>query len=142
MMFTKRALLYTVAALLFTGCASWFQNRVDVRDGEINRLEVERAAVREERDQLEAVRGEVAELAMPTEERDARLKAIDAEIDRRDTTIAETTGDIEAKRADRDVSMTGALDEQKNRQALLMALLSLGVGGLKFAAGAAAKGVI
>ncbi len=35
---------------------------------------------------------------------------------------------------ERKVAMGGALQESKNKQALLMALISLGVGGLKFAA--------
>lgn len=35
---------------------------------------------------------------------------------------------------ERKAAMGGALQESKNKQALLMALISLGVGGLKFAA--------
>ena len=105
MTFTKRAALFTVVAVLFTGCASWFQQRVEQRDAKIEALEQERAAAE-----------------TPAEE------------ERIDEAIAD-------EREDREKSLDGALEEQKNKQALLMALISMGVGGLKVAAGLAAKGV-
>ncbi len=49
---------------------------------------------------------------------------------------------IATEKADREASLQGALEEQKNKQALLMALIALGTGGLKMAAGVAAKGAL
>lgn len=78
------------------------------------------------------------------DQKDARIEALEQE--RR----AATTDDerrriddaIASEKEDRDASLGGALEEQKNKQALLMALITLGAGGLKMAAGAAAKGLI
>jgi len=78
------------------------------------------------------------------DQKDARIEALEQE--RR----AATTDDerrriddaIASEKEDRDTSLGGALEEQKNKQALLMALLALGTGGLKMAAGVAAKGIV
>ena len=67
-------------------------------------------------------------------EHDRKAAATDEERARIDREIADA-------KEDRDKSMDGALLEQKNKQALLMALIALGAGGLKMAAGVAAKGV-
>lgn len=104
-MSTKRVALFVVVAVLFTGCASWFQQRVEQRDARIEALEQER----EEAETPE-------------------------EVERIDEAIVD-------EREDREKSLDGALEEQKNKQALLMALLGMGVSGLKMAAGLAAKGV-
>ncbi len=104
-MSTKRVVLLTVVVLLFTGCASWFQERVEQRDARIAALELERE-----------------EAETPEEEERVDEALVD-------------------EREDREKSLEGALEEQRNKQALLMALISMGVGGLKFAAGFAAKGV-
>ena len=49
--------------------------------------------------------------------------------------------EIVEEKEDRDKAMEGVLEEQKNKQAMLMAILALGAGGLKWMAGTAAKGV-
>ncbi len=78
------------------------------------------------------------------EQRDAKIEALqkerqaattDEERERIDEEIAD-------EKADRDASLGGALEEQKNKQALLMALLAMGVSGLKMVVGTAAKGLI
>lgn len=105
MTFAKRALALTVLVILLTGCASWFQGRVEQLDARIEALEQEREAA-------------------TTDEERARIDAA-----------------IVDERGDRDKSLEGALQEQKNKQALLMALLALGAGGLRVAVSVAAKGV-
>ncbi len=76
--------------------------------------------------------------------KDAKIEALEAE--RRAATTEEERAwiddEITDEKADRDASLGGALEEQKNKQALLMALIALGTGGLKIAAGVAAKGLI
>lgn len=104
--FTKRAFVFTVLVVLFTGCASWFQARVEQRDARIEALEQELRVV-------------------TTDEERARIDAA-----------------IVGEREDRDRSLEGALVEQKNKQALLMALIALGAGGLRVAVSAAAKGAV
>ncbi len=76
--------------------------------------------------------------------KDARIEAL--EQDRTAAATEEERARIDREIADakkdRDESMDGALLEQKNKQALLMALIALGTGGLKMVAGVAAKGVV
>ena len=76
--------------------------------------------------------------------KDAKIEALEAE--RKVATTDEERQRIDDaiadEKADRDASLGGALEEQKNKQALLMALIALGTGGLKMAAGAAAKGLV
>ena len=74
------------------------------------------------------------------EQSDARIAALE-----RDRVAAVTDEEREridaalvAERKDREKTLGGALQEQKNKQALLMAILTIGVGGLKLAA----KGVL
>ena len=78
------------------------------------------------------------------EQKDAKIEALETE--RRAATTDEErrrlADEIADEKADRDASLGGALEEQKNKQALLMALIALGTGGLKWAAGTAAKGLI
>lgn len=102
----KRALALMVLVVLFTGCASWHQTRVEQKDARIEALEQER---------------EEAE----TDEERARIDAALAD-----------------EKKDRDKTLDGVREEQKNKQALLMAILSIGMGGLKMAVGTAAKGVL
>jgi len=94
------------SAVLFAGCSSWFQTRVEQKDARIEALEQEREEAETPEDQ-----------------------------ERLDEAIAD-------EREDRKKSLEGVLEEQKNKQAFLMALIAMGVGGLKVAAGLAAKGVI
>lgn len=98
----KRVLAFTVFVVLFTGCASWFQTRVEQHDARIEVLEQERLAAN-----------------------------TDEERDRIDAALAD-------EKSNRSKTLGGVLEEQKNKQALLMAILSIGVGGLKLAA----KGVL
>lgn len=76
--------------------------------------------------------------------KDARIEALEQE--RRSATTDEERKRIDdaiaSEKEDRDASLDGALEEQKNKQALLMALIALGTGGLKMAAGMAAKGIV
>ena len=76
--------------------------------------------------------------------KDAKIEALEEE--RRSATTDEERKRIDdliaGEKADRDASLGGALEEQKNKQALLMALIVLGTGGLKLAAGTAAKGLV
>ena len=76
--------------------------------------------------------------------KDAKIEALEAE--RRAATTDEERQRIDDaiadEKADRDASLGGALEEQKNKQALLMAIIYLGAGGLKWAAGTAAKGLL
>jgi uncharacterized protein HemX len=76
--------------------------------------------------------------------KDAKIEALEEE--RRAATTDEERKRIEdliaGEMEDRDKSLEGALEEQKNKQALLMALIALGTGGLKWVAGAAAKGLV
>lgn len=78
------------------------------------------------------------------DKKDERIAAL--EVERQEATTDEERARvdeaIEEEKEGRDKAMEGALDEQKNRQALLMALLALGTGGLKWVAGTAAKGAI
>jgi len=78
------------------------------------------------------------------EQRDAKIEVL--ELERKAATTDEERKRIDDliadEKVDRDASLGGALEEQKNKQALLMALLALGTGGLKWAAGTAAKGLI
>lgn len=52
----------------------------------------------------------------------------------------ELLAELEREKAAREGALEGAQQEAQNRQALLMALISLGAGGLKLAGGLAAKG--
>ncbi len=76
--------------------------------------------------------------------KDAKIEALEEE--RRAATTDEERKRLDDRIAsemdDRDASLGGALEEQKNKQALLMALIAMGTGGLKWVAGTAAKGLV
>ncbi len=75
--------------------------------------------------------------------KDARIQALehDRNVAATDEERARIDREIADAKEDRDRCLDGALEEQRNKQALLMALIALGTGGLKMAAGVAAKGV-
>ncbi len=78
------------------------------------------------------------------DQKDARILVLEEE--RKAATTDEERARIDAsiveEKEGRDEAMEGALEEQKNRQALLAGLISLGIGGLRFAGVAVTKGAI
>jgi len=71
----------------------------------------------------------------------SRVERLDAHIARLEAVHAEapspqTAEELDRLRSERDQALGGALQESANKQALLLALVGLGVGGLKLAAGA------
>lgn len=67
----------------------------------------------------------------------ARLELEEAETPEDRATLEQRIAEL---KTEREMALGGALQESANKQALLMALISLGAGGLKVAGGMAAKG--
>lgn len=72
---------------------------------------------------------------------DAKIEAAEAKLRSAETQreVDELSDQLEALAEERRAAMGGALQESRNKQALLMALISLGAGGLKFAGELAGK---
>lgn len=156
-----RIVVLTVVISL-TGCGSFFESRVERLDGRIAALrqEADAATLESERERIEAELDLLAEVAALRAEADALPPGAERERIEEDIEVLRETaalreaaraaqteeererieGEIEVLLEERRTAVGGALQESANRQALLMALISLGAGGLKVASGLAAKG--